>query len=245
MLELSDHVHPCVYLPEQNARMPLLYPTRRLTPEEFDLQLASGRRRSGSFVYYTACPNCNACEPSRCEVQTFQLSKSMRRVWNQGKRVLTVKLGPPGDDQDRLNVFNQHRHQRNLAASEDPYSFEDFHSFLVESCCDTYELSFWEQDRLVACTVIDCGLESVSAVYTYFDPAYSKLSPGTFSILTQIDWAKREGKRYLYLGMFVADNQHLRYKARFSPQERFQNGRWVPFESPISDWSSRHAETQE
>ncbi len=238
MLELSDHIHPCVYLPSKNARMPLLYPTRRLTPEEMDAQLASGRRRSGSFIYYTACPNCCACEPSRFDVRHFRLTRSLRRVWNLGNRTFDVKIGPPKDDQERLAVFNLHRQVRNLAASEDPYTFEDFHSFLVESCCDTYELSFWEYDRLVACTIIDCGKESVSAVYTYFDPSYSKFSPGTYSILTQLDWARREGKKYLYLGMFVADNQHLRYKARFAPQERFQNGQWVAFNEPIPDWSS-------
>lgn len=238
MLELSDHKHPCVYRPSQLARMPLLYPTRRLTGEELDEQLAIGRRRSGAFVYYTACPSCSACEPTRLEVQRFKLSRSMKRVLREGDRELITRIGPPSDDVHRLDLFNLHRRQRNLASSTDAYSFEDFHGFLVESCCESYELSFWDGNSLVACSIVDCGHQSVSAVYTYFDPEYARLSPGTYSILKQIEWASGQGKRYLYLGMFVADNQHLRYKARFAPQERYVAGQWIAFDRPLDDWSS-------
>ncbi len=238
MLELSDHKHPCVYRPSQLARMPLLYPTRRLTGEELDEQLAMGRRRSGAFVYYTACPTCTSCEPTRLEVQGYRLSRSMKRVLKEGDRELAIRVGPPCGDPLRLELFNLHRQQRNLAASSEAYSHEDFHGFLVESCCESYELSFWNGEKLVACSVVDCGLQSVSAVYTFFDPAYLRLSPGTYSILKQIEWAASRGKRYFYLGMFVADNQHLRYKARFAPQERYLNGAWVAFNEPLGDWSS-------
>lgn len=238
MLELSDHRHPCVYRPSQQARMPLLYPTRRLTPEELDEQLAMGRRRSGAFVYYTDCPTCSACEPTRLEVANFKLSRSMKRVVQQGNQHLQMRIGPPGSDTAHLALFNLHRRQRNLAASNDAYSFEDFHGFLVESCCETYELSFWDQDSLVCCSIVDCGKQSASAVYTFFDPAYSRLSPGTYSILKQIEWSVNLEKRFLYLGMFVADNQHLRYKARFAPQERYVDGKWDVFLQPMADWSS-------
>ncbi len=238
MLELSDHKHPCVYRPSQFARMPLLYPTRRLTGQEMDEQLAEGRRRSGAFIYYTACPTCIACEPTRLEVQRFELSRSMKRVLQLGNQRLEMRIGPPGDDAVRLKLFNLHRQQRNLAVSNDDYSFEDFHGFLVESCCDSYEMSFWDRDSLVACSIVDCGNQSASAVYTYFDPAYARLSLGTYSILKQVEWSVIQSKHYLYLGMFVADNQHLRYKARFAPQERFIDGKWIAFEQPLEDWSS-------
>ena len=218
--------------------MPLLYPTRRLTGEELDEQLASGRRRSGAFVYYTACPTCTSCEPTRLEVQGFGLSRSMKRVLQTGNRHLESRVGPPCDDATRLKLFNLHRKERNLASSNEAYSFEDFHGFLVETCCDSYEMSFWDQETLVACSIVDCGQQSVSAVYTFFDPTYTRLSPGTYSILKQIEWATLQGRRYLYLGMFVADNQHLRYKARFTPQERFIDGVWVSFSQPLEDWSS-------
>ena len=36
-------------------------------------------------------------------------------------------------------------------------------------------------------------------------------------------------RKYVYLGMYVAENRHLNYKARFMPQERFVNGCWVKY----------------
>lgn len=240
MLELSDHKHPCVYRPTQFARMPLLYPTRRLTPSEFDAQLAAGRRRSGSFVYYTACPTCVSCEPTRMEVDRFVPSRSMKRVLQKGNRALEMRVGPPCDDPSRLELFNRHRRVRGLASSQEAYTMDDFRGFLVDSCCESYELSFWEGSILVGCSVVDCGMETVSAVYTFFEPEFEHLSPGTYSILKQIEWTRQLRKRYLYLGMYVADNQHLRYKARFAPQERFIHGKWESFESPMDDWSTRN-----
>lgn len=237
MLELADHVHPCVYRPAEKAKMPLLYPTRRLSPEELDTQLAMGRRRSGSFVYYTACGSCRACEPTRLEVSRFNPTKSMRRILSVGDRGCRVEIGRPSDGEIRLRVFNRHRLGRGLAVSEEPYEASEFSGFLVDSCCETIELSFWDGEALIGCSIVDCGDHAISAVYTYFDPSYSRLSIGTYSILKQIQFAQQRRKRYLYLGMYVADNQHLRYKARFAPQERFINGQWVPFESPMSDWA--------
>jgi len=237
MLELADHVHPCVYRPSERAKMPLLYPTRRLSPEEMDTQLAMGRRRSGSFVYYTACNSCRACEPTRLEATRFIPTKSMRRILTHGNRECRIEIAPPTDDTLRLGIFNRHRKGRGLAVSDDLYQASEFNGFLVESCCDTFELSFWAGTHLIGCSIIDKGAESISAVYTYFDPAYSRLSIGTYSILKQIEWARQNRKRYVYLGMYVSDNQHLKYKARFVPQERFIEGEWVSRDTPSNDWA--------
>jgi leucyl-tRNA---protein transferase len=239
MLPMSDHMHQCVYRPCQIARMPLLYPTRKLTGFELDDQLALGRRRSGTYLYYTACPTCVSCEPTRVEVVRFQLSRSMKRVLKEGDRLLKCYVSFPSDDPKRIELFNRHRMQRALAASKEAYSHEDFRSFLVDTCCESRELSFWFDEKLIGCSIVDFGVESMSAVYSFFDPEFSHLSLGTYSILKQFALANEIKKKYLYLGMYVEDNQHLRYKGRFAPQERFIRGKWQLFEAPMTDWSSR------
>jgi arginine-tRNA-protein transferase len=92
------------------------------------------------------------------------------------------------------------------------------------------ELRFYLKDSLVAVSVIDVGTLSISAVYTYFDPAHGKLSLGTYSVLKQIEMAQNAGMQWVYLGLYVEKNSHLSYKARFKPQERFINSKWVEFE---------------
>lgn len=245
MLPMSDHAHPCVYRPTELARMPLLYPTRRLTGEELDQQLALGRRRSGTYLYYTACPSCSACEPTRLRIEEFKLSKSMRRVLHRGDQVLKTVLSTPAEDELRLKLFNRHRMHRDLATSKEAYSREDFHGFLVDSCCFSKELSYWIGEKLVACSIIDWGQCAISAVYSYFDPDFSDLSLGTYSILKQFQLAKEFQKTFLYLGMFVESNQHLRYKGRFAPQERFIQGQWRLISEPIDDWTSNQRRPSE
>lgn len=209
-----------------------MLPASLLSQAQFDDALESGMRRAGVFLYYTECPDCQACEPSRLDVHCFRWTDSWRRIKNRGDKVVTTKIRPPSVDEERLDLFNRHRNVRGLGASDTAYEIRDYESFLVETCCRyTLELEYRIEDRLVAVSIIDCGEKSVSAVYTYFDPDYSKLSLGTYSILKQIEFVKGTGRQYVYLGMYVAENQHLNYKARFTPQQRWIGGRWVDFES--------------
>jgi arginine-tRNA-protein transferase len=124
-----------------------------------------------------------------------------------------------------------HRNQRELGQGDREYEASDYEGFLVDTCCDsTIEIQFRKEDQLVAVSIVDCGTESLSAVYTYFDPQFEKLSLGTYAILKQMQLAENTGRKYVYLGLYVAENQHLNYKARFTPQERLIDGRWVTFE---------------
>ncbi len=213
--------------------MPMVYPLGRLAPEELDQYLAFGRRRSGKFLYHTACPFCSACEPTRIPVNDFAWTRSLNRVLRRGDKELRVEVDYPKVDSVRLGIFNKHRMERGLNEQAGDYSSAEFESFLVASCCETKEFSFWQDDRLVGCAIIDCGKDSLSAVYTYFDPDDARFSPGTYAILKQVELALQTGRRYLYLGLFVARNRHLSYKGRFTPQERYVKRQWLRFEQPF------------
>ncbi len=227
LVVVQDHLQPCPYLPGQTARMPLRLPVGRVTPEITDVLLAHGFRRSGDFVYTPQCPSCRECQPTRLDVNSFHCSTSMRRVLRRGDRELQATWAAPSIDSRRVELFNQHRDQRNLGNRDAPIDAESYRAFLTDSCCETRELSIYFQDQLIAVSTVDCGCESVSAVYTFFDPDYSRYSLGTYAILKQIQWCLSSRRRYVYLGMYVADNDHLNYKARFLPQERLVAGEWV------------------
>ena len=226
-----SNVHDCSYLKERVASLPLKLPSRLLSLDEFDHCLAGGIRRSGVFLYHTACDRCTACEPSRIDVRKFIWRDSFKRVLKRGDQCLAIQVANPTLDEQRLNVFNLHRTQRGLGDPDSQYRPEDYESFLVDTCLSqTVELSFWLNGALIGISIVDCGRISLSAVYTYFDPSHSKLSLGTYSILKQIEFARDTGRQYAYLGMYVSDNRHLSYKARFTPQERWVVDRWVAFD---------------
>ncbi len=227
MIVIQDVLQPCPYLPGIVARMPLRLPIGKVTPALADGLLALGYRRSGDFVYRTQCPSCCACEPTRVIVNEFQWTTSLRRVLKRGDQSLEMLVGPPQTDSKRVALFNVHRQVRELARDDATIDEEGYRGFLVDSCCETVELSFWMGDRLVGVSIVDQAADSLSAVYTFFDPEHSKLSVGSYAILKQIELAIRSDRKYLYLGMYVAENQHLNYKAKFAPQERFNNQQWA------------------
>ncbi len=228
MIVVHDALQPCPYLADQTARMPLNWPLTKLGQVEFDLLLQAGYRRSGVFLYRTQCPSCSECHPTRVPVAEFRWSSGFRRTLKRGDAALRLQRHGPICDHRRVQLFNLHNQGRGLdIRRQGPADEDEYRSFLVDSCCETEEWSYWLDETLVAVAIVDYGTTSLSAVYCYYDPAYSKLSLGTYSILKQLQYAAEQGRTYVYLGLYVADNQHLNYKARFLPQERLIDGHWV------------------
>ncbi|TWU43869.1 arginyl-tRNA-protein transferase [Novipirellula aureliae] len=227
LVVIQDQLQTCPYIPDETARTPLRLPIGNVTPEITDRMLALGFRRSGNFVYRTECPSCNECKPTRLKVADFRLTKSLRRVMQRGDRDLVCCLNAPSGDEQRLKMFNEHRLQRGLGQRDEPIDASEYLSFLCDTCCDTLELSIYRDGNLVAISVFDVGRESTSAVYTHFDPSESRFSLGTYAVLKQVEWARKSGRQFVYLGMYVAVNPHLNYKARFKPQQRLLDDVWV------------------
>lgn len=227
LIVVYDEPQECPYLSGLTARMPLRLPVGSLDGEELDALLERGFRRTGDFVYRAECPSCKACEPTRVPVATFHWSRSLLRVLRRGDAALRMSLGPPRCDAERVTMFNRHRNERDMGRDDDSVDEEAYRAFLVESCCETLEMTFYLGRRPAAVAIVDVGKTSLSAVYTHFDPDLRRYSLGTYAILKQLQHAAATGRSMLYLGMYVATNRHLSYKARFVPQQRFIGGRWL------------------
>lgn len=224
---LFDQPVDCSYLPGRVARLPHRFPLKPLTPEEFDRRLEAGDRRAGLMLYRPQCPACQACQPVRLEVDAFRPDATQRRMQRRGDQMLVVRQGPPVVDAQRVALFNRHRELRGLAGDDPPVTEEGYAEFLVDSCCETLELSYWHAGSLVGVAITDAGREALSAVYCYYEPTFRALSLGTYSILRQVELARQTGRRYLYLGFFIAQSPHMSYKARFRPQQRRIGGQWI------------------
>ena len=224
-----DETNVCPYLPDQMARMPLRIPSLPVSPSFLDRILAEGYRRSGRFFYRTQCAKCQACEAIRLELAKFRPSRSQRRAEKLGDRELQFQVALPQLDAQRVLLFNKHRAMRNLDHGGPPIDSEDYEGFLLNSPASLLEISFWLANRLIAISITDVGEESLSAVYCFFDPDYSHLSPGTYAIMKQVELARKHGLKYVYLGLYVAENRHLNYKGRYLPHQRLQAGQWRDF----------------
>ncbi len=228
-LVVYDEPQRCPYLLNRIARMPLRLPARQLRPSELDQRLSVGDRRQGFVLYRTACSGCRACEPVRVPVETFRYNRSFRRVFQRGERELSVDIGFPVADEERVQLYNKHKHGRGLGDGQPAIDVEGYRDFLVNSCCESLELRFRIGQQLVGIAVADRGKSSLSAVYCFYDPDHSRLGIGTYSILKQIELCKDWGLSYLYLGLYIKESDVMRYKARFAPQQRLIAGAWREF----------------
>ena len=61
------------------------------------------------------------------------------------------------------------------------------------------------------------------------DTDYGKLSPGTISVIKEIEHAQSLGLKYYYLGYYIKDNHSMSYKGRFFPQELYdwKSKEWI------------------
>lgn len=225
-----DVEETCPYLPDRLAVLPFYLSDFRASPAQFDRALSEGVRRSGIFIYHTECPGCQACQPIRIPVEEFQPRRRHRRVLKKAERQLRVEIGEPIVDRQRLDLYNQHKVGRGLGEPGSEIDLRSLKEFLGITCCDSREFRYFLDDRLVGVAIADVGQEAMSAVYCYFDSSLSDLGIGTFSILKQIEACRAWNIKYLYLGFYVAGNEHMKYKASYLPHERRIDGEWVRFE---------------
>lgn len=236
--ELLVHDAPsaCPYLPDQVSRLPLRLPIRALQRQEFHDRLEIGDRRQGLLLYRTNCPSCAACEPIRIDVGRFAANRSQRRAFMRGEQEIVTEIGPLDPSREKVALYNLHKYGRNLSTGEEAIDFDGYRAFLGESCCDSFEIRYRFRGRLIAVAITDRSTRALSAVYCYFDPRAKRLSPGTYSILKQIDLARRWGLQHVYLGLYIRACESMAYKGRFIPHERRIGDRWVEIdrvEDPI------------
>ncbi len=224
-----DGLQRCPYIDGQIARMPLYRQLRRLTLAETDGRFANAERRVGTCLYRTACPTCSSCQGIRVRAADFVPSKSQRRVMRRWGDRYRIEVGRATFSTEKLDLFNRHKRERGLVSDDDlPMTPLGYVSWLVQTCFHTVEMRYYYDDKLVGVGVVDLGLRAASSVYFYFDPVdeVSKLSPGVFSVMKEVELCKRTGRDYLYLGLYVGDCRHLAYKADYCPHERLHDGDW-------------------
>ena len=185
--------------------------------------LFAGFRRNGNSLYNTACPECKGCVSLRVDPRRFKPNRNQKRVFQRNQDV-TAEFGPvhiTDEKIDLLNRFFSSRYPRAGNAAEDYYN-----GFFLNSFTRTYEIRYRTKGRLIGVAVVDVGNKWLNGVYFFFDPDESGRSPGTFNILNIIDFCRRQGINYVYLGYWIKNVRAMNYKANFKPHEVLRHGRW-------------------
>ncbi|MGH8280242.1 MAG: arginyltransferase [Gammaproteobacteria bacterium] len=216
--------HACPYLPGKRARTLFLDPASAHPPAYAEL-LREGFRRSGAYYYRPECAGCQACIPLRIPVNEFAPDRSQRRTW-QRNRDLDVRSVPAGYRGEHFALYRRYLAWKHPGAGMDEGSPEDYMSFLMGPEGRTCMVEMRLHDELVAVALMDLADDGLSAVYTFYTPAWPARSFGTFSILWEIFEARRRGLAWLYLGYWIAASPKMAYKNRFCPHEILISRGW-------------------
>ena len=215
---LDEIEEDCPYLPGRISKLRL--GNGFVAGQYYRELLDVGYRRSGHCLYRPICDGCGACEVIRVPVESFRKSKEQRRIWNRGGQVFQVRFSKPRYTKEKFAVYERYldyQHAGGVGERDE----ERYQAFLVNSFLGsgTAELQLWAGERLAGIGILDGIRDTLSTVYFNFEPDFARYSPGTYTVLYEIELARRWGLKYYYLGHYIHDCPSMNYKARFRPCE--------------------------
>lgn len=223
----TTQVHPCSYLPGQQARTLFIDPELEVS-RALHTQLSElGFRRSGSHIYRPHCEHCRGCIPCRIPVREFVPNKRFRRVLRKNADLRVARVSSIEND-EFYGLYADYINTRHRDGDMFPASREQYDSFLASACETTAFYSMRAPDgTLVGVMVSDHLDNALSAVYTFYDLDAARRSLGNFAILWQVAEAARLDLPYLYLGYWIRECEKMNYKIQYRPLQMLVNGRWV------------------
>jgi arginine-tRNA-protein transferase len=221
LFRMVEKPRTCSYLPNEKASLEIRV-VKDMGEGEYGALLERGWRRFGWQFFKPGCPQCRECRSIRVLAQEFKASAGQRRVLrkNEAVRAELHSLFVLRETVDLYNRYQLFMHEQrgwelqHASAS----SFQDM--FLSGPSPLGRQWLYFDDDRLIGVAMMDeIPRQCVSLVYFFHDPEWRAQSPGVFSVLTQIEYARREGMPHAYLGYWIKDCGSMNYKNRFAPYE--------------------------
>ena len=153
----------------------------------------------------------------RYPVGSFCMRRSHRKLFVANNKRFTVRIGTPHCDAQRENLYQE------LTPRFKAFVHESLDGLLLSprTCVefDTMEIAVYDGAELIAASYIDVGDRSMASILCIYSQKYKKYSLGIYTMLLEIDLAKRLGLDYYYPGYVLDQPSAFDYKLLLGPCE--------------------------
>jgi leucyl-tRNA---protein transferase len=207
---------------------------RHLAPQELDALLATGWRHFGYYFFRYSHDTFEGVPtdvlPLRIDLQGFELSKKFRKIKSKNRH-FTYVIKPIEIDEAKEQLFYNHARKYKRNVPQTIYSFLNYSNPATEPI-EAVEVSVYDGEKLIACSFLDIGAEATSSIYAMYDLAYSAYSLGYYTILLEIEYAQKLGKKFYYHGYAHSHATHYDYKKCFPNlyYYHWQQEQWLLYE---------------
>jgi len=223
---------PCPYLAGRMERKLFTHLTRDKPGFLIDNLLKGGFRRSQNIAYMPYCDACSACVPVRLLVDEFEPKRSLKRIARQNSDLIATRK-PAAPSSEQYGLFRDYIEARHGDGGMAEMSVLDYSLMVEDSVVETFVTEYRRKPDesgdalLMAVALCDRLSDGISMVYSFYDTDVPARSLGTYMILDHIEFARRQGYPFVYLGYWIEGSRKMRYKDRFQPQERLTAKGWV------------------
>ncbi len=204
-----------------------------MLPEELDAYLAKGWYRMGQAIFTThfLCfgEEFYSAIWIRLNLEEYTFRKSLRKISRKAKKQFTTHFQKARIDAKREALYQKYRyHFKGVLAPNLTDSLLDGESHNI---FNTYELSVYDGDKLIALSYFDLGKESAASIIGIYDPDYNSFSLGIFSMLMEIEYCQANGLKYYYPGYVVPGYKRFDYKLRIGGVSYYDlaSRKWLPY----------------
>lgn len=228
---------PCPYLAGRLERKLFTHLSHDKPSHVIDNLLRGGFRRSQNIAYIPYCDGCSSCVSVRVPVDTFEPSRSQRRITKRNRDLLATRaVAVPTTEQ--YGLFRRYIDSRHYDGGMADMSMLDYAMMIEDSIVDTFISEYRlapdggistdpEDGALAGVALNDLLSDGVSMVYSFFNTELPERSLGTYMVLEHIEYARSLGLPYVYLGYWINGSRKMSYKDRFRPQQHLTEEGWV------------------